>query len=173
VNGFPLALELQHALLRALRRGVRVRVLTGHLTPTHDGTPFRGPWSSARTTATEFVHSRLDPIVEAGGEVHALSLRDVPGWESLGVVGVHVHAKLMSADGLRCAVGSANFDVTSSYWESELMVVVEDAQVARRCEERLQALCAGSPPVDRNDPAWRERARRRRWMRRWPGVLAV
>ncbi|MGZ8850953.1 MAG: phospholipase D-like domain-containing protein, partial [Thermoanaerobaculia bacterium] len=38
VNGFPLVLEIQHAMLRAIRRGVRVRALLGNLTPTHDGT---------------------------------------------------------------------------------------------------------------------------------------
>lgn len=174
VNGFPYVLELQHALLRALRRGVRVRAVTGHLTPTHDGVPFAGAWSSARSTATEFVHSRLDPIVDAGGEVYLLAQLDVPGWErGLGPVYPHVHAKLMSADGLRCAVGSANLDVTSSYWESELMIVVEDAAIAGPLERRIDQLVAASSRVDREDPAWRERARRRSWMRRWPGVLSI
>jgi len=43
VNGLPLILETQHSLLRALRRGVRVRTLFGNLTPPHAGTPFEGP----------------------------------------------------------------------------------------------------------------------------------
>jgi phosphatidylserine/phosphatidylglycerophosphate/cardiolipin synthase-like enzyme len=43
VNGFPDVLSLQHALVHATRRGVRVRAITGHLTPTHDGTPLPGP----------------------------------------------------------------------------------------------------------------------------------
>jgi hypothetical protein len=60
VNGFPLLLEMQHALLRALRRGVRVRTLVGNLTPKHGAEPFKGPWATARTLATSFVHSRLD-----------------------------------------------------------------------------------------------------------------
>src|SRR5208283_5913543 len=66
VNGFPLILEIQHALLRALRRGVRVRTLFGHLTPTHGDTPFKGPWATARTAATQMVHSRMDALVAAG-----------------------------------------------------------------------------------------------------------
>ena len=173
VNGFPYVLELQHALVRARRRGVHVRALTGHLTPMHDQTQFSGPWSSARATATEFVHSRLDPIVEAGGEVYLFAQHGAPGWQAdLGVVHPHVHAKLMSADGERCAVGSANFDVTSAYWESELMLVIEDPGIARGVESRLNALIAASTRVSREDPTWREHARRRRWMRRWPGVLA-
>lgn len=174
VNGFPYVLELQHALLRALRRGVRVRALTGHLTPTFDGTPFSGPWSAARNAATELVHSRLDPIVEEGGEVYLFAQRDHAAWEpGLGTVFAHVHAKVMSADGARCAVGSANFDVTSAYWESELMLVVEDDTVAGAVERRIDELLATSSRVDRDDPLWRERARRRRWMRRWPGVLSI
>ncbi len=51
------------------------------------------------------------------------------------------------------------------------MLLIEDAAVTRRCEQRLDALLAGSARVDAADPLWRERARRRSWMRRWPGIL--
>lgn len=174
VNGFPLALELQHALLRAIRRGVRVRALAGHVTPTHGGEPFKGPWATARTAATELVHSRLDPIVAAGGEAYLFALQDLPGWSpGLGVVHPHVHAKVMSADGLRCAVGSANLDITSAYWESELMLVVEDPEVVRGLESRIDQLMVGSIRMKGDDPEWKELARRRAWMRHWPGVLSV
>ncbi len=174
LNGFPLLLELQHALVRAVRRGVRVRVLVGHVAPIYSGTPFGGPWIHARSIATEMVHSRLDPIVDAGGEVYLFARCGEPGWDAaLGVVYPYVHGKVMSADGLRCAVGSANMDVTSSYWESELMVVVEDAFIARRLEGTLDELFAASTLVSRDDPTWRERAKRRSWMRRWPGVLSA
>jgi len=174
VNGFPLVLELQHALLRALRRGVRVRTLVGYMTPMHGGQPFGGPWATARTAATELVHSRLDPIIAAGGESYLFATRDVPGWApDLGVVHPHVHAKAMSADGLRCTVGSANMDITASYWESELLLVVEDAALARAFEAKLDALMAGSTPVTRDDPGWKQLAERRSWMRHWPGVLSA
>jgi len=174
VNGFPLILEIQHALLRALQREVRVRVLTGHLTPTHGDRPFEGPWSSARTTATAFVHSRVDALVAAGAEGYQFSVAQRPKWESgLGSVRSHVHAKLMSADGRVCAVGSANMDITAGYWESELLLVVEDASIAAAVESRVDALIAESTRIDRDDPHWRESARRREWMRHWPGVLSV
>lgn len=174
VNGFPLVLELQHALLRALGRGVRVRALLGCPTPLHDGEPFAGPWAATRTVATELVHSRMDPIIAAGGEGHLFARRDEPGWApELGVVHPHVHAKAMSADGLRCAVGSANMDITASYWESELLLVVEDAALARGFEAKIDALMAGSTLVSREDPAWQQLAARRAWMRHWPGVLSV
>jgi phosphatidylserine/phosphatidylglycerophosphate/cardiolipin synthase-like enzyme len=174
VNGFPFALELQHALLRALGRGVRVRVLSGRVTPTHAGGPFRGPGSSARIAATGFVHSRLDPVVAAGGDVYLFAQRDVPGWaEGLGLVQPHVHAKALSVDGTTCTVGSANLDITASYWESEIVLVVEDRTEVRGFEAKIDALMAASSRVDRDDPAWQRVARRRAWMRHWPGVLSI
>lgn len=174
VNGFPLILELQHALLRALRRGVRVRAMVGHTSPTHEGEPFEGPWQSARAVANELVHSRMDPLVAAGGEVFLFAQRDVPGWApALGVVHPHVHAKALSVDGLRCTVGSANLDITASYWESELLLVVEDAALARRFEARFDALMKASTRVEPEDPGWQQSARRRGWMRHWPGVLSA
>jgi phosphatidylserine/phosphatidylglycerophosphate/cardiolipin synthase-like enzyme len=174
VNGFPLMLELQHALLAAHRRGVRVRVLSGHLLPLHDGAPFAGPFSQPRALATEFVHSRLDPLVEAGVEVYLFRVPPEPTWDAaVGAVQPHVHAKLLSVDGARCTLGSANLDVTSAYWESELLLVVEDAAATRSLEARLDALLAQSVRVRAGDPGWEEAGRRRAWMRHWPGVLSV
>lgn len=173
VTGFPLVLELQHALLRALARGVHVRMLFGHVTPTHDGEPFEGEWSSARTAATWLVHSRIDALVAAGADAYDLELRGLPGWApDLGPVHPHVHAKAMSADGLVCAVGSANLDLTGSYWESELLLVVEDEPIARAFEGRVRALMERSVRVDREDRAWQRLARSREWLRYWPGVLS-
>jgi cardiolipin synthase len=174
VNGFPLALELQHALLRALRRGVRVRTLFGRLTPTHGGEPFGGPWSAARTMATELVHSRMDPIVAAGGDCYLFVQSESPSWTpGLGDINPHVHAKALSVDGLRCTVGSANMDITAAYWESELLLVVEDASVTAEFEAEVDVLMAGSLLLDRNDPVWQQLSKRRAWMRHWPGVLSV
>ena len=174
VNGFPMALEIQHALLRALRRGVRVRCLVGSLTPTHGGTPFRGPWSTARMGATAFVHSRIDAIVAAGGEGYQFQVPSQPGWDRrVGVVCPHVHAKLLCVDGQVCTVGSANLDITAGYWESELMLMVEDPALVGAVEAWVDRLIAGSRRFDRGDPAWQQSARRREWMRHWPGVLSI
>lgn len=174
-NGFPFVLELQHGLLEALARGVRVRVLTGHLTPTFgDGRPFKGPWSTAREAATELVHSRLDPLIAAGAEVHLAQVGPEPAWDAaIGAVRPHVHAKVLTVDGRACTVGSANLDVTASYWESELLLVTEDPALVRDYEATLAALLDRTPKVDRDDPAWREKARARRWMAHWPGVLSI
>jgi phosphatidylserine/phosphatidylglycerophosphate/cardiolipin synthase-like enzyme len=174
VNGFPLILEIQHALLRALRRGVRVCTLIGHLTPTHDGTPFEGPWGRARTAATELVDSRMDALVAAGGECYRFAVAQQPEWTAgLGTVHPHVHAKVMSVDGRVCAVGSANLDITAGYWESELVLLVEDPAITAALETRIEELIAGSDRIDRNDPAWQATARQRRWLRRWPGVMSI
>lgn len=174
VNGFPLLLEIQHALLRALRRGVRVRTLFGNLTPRHGDTPFGGPWAAARTAATSLVHSRMDALVAAGGDCYEFVVPKQPGWDpAVGDVRPHVHAKTMSADGRVCAVGSANLDITAGYWESELVLVVQDEAIARRVEARFDELIAASARVDRNDPEWRRRAELRQWMRYWPGVMSI
>lgn len=174
VTGFPLVLEIQHALLRALRRGVQVRVLFGHLAPMHDGGTFGGPWSAARTAATWLVHSRIDTLIAAGADGYRFTVPQQPAWsDGLGTVSSHVHAKLMSADGQACALGSANMDVTGGYWESELLLVVEDAAIAGRVERRIDALLDHALRVNRDDPQWRQAASRREWMRHWPGMLAV
>ncbi len=174
VNGFPLVLELQHALLRAIRRGVRVRVLAGHTTPMHDGQPFRGPWAGLRVAAGELVYSRLDPLIEAGGEVFTYAVQHRPGWApGLERVEPHVHAKVMTVDGRFCSVGSANFDVTSAYWESELILLVEDPAQVAPYEAQIDACLAHSVRLGPANPTWEQRARRRAWMRHWPGVLSV
>ena len=174
VNGFPLVLEIQHALLRAIARGVTVRAIVGHTTPTHGETPFHGPWSTVRQAASELVDSRLDALVAAGAEVYRLAVRERPGWAAgLGTVHPHVHAKVVSVDGRVCSVGSANLDVTAAYWEDELLLVVEDETVAGRLEARLEEIARGSERIGPDDPGWRERARRRTWMLRWPGMLSV
>ena len=85
----------------------------------------------------------------------------------------HVHAKVVSADGRVCAVGSANLDVTAAYWEGELLLVVEDGSVAGSLESRLEEIARDSERIEPDDPEWREKARRRTWMLRWPGMLSV
>src|SRR5688572_30670893 len=144
--------RIQHALLRALKRGVRVRTLVGNLTPRHRDGPFAGRWASARTIATSFVHSRMDPLAAAGAECYEYVVPHQPQWDpSVGDIRPHVHAKTMSADGQVCAVGSANLDVTAGYWESELLLVVEDESIATGVEARFEELLATSRRVDPRD----------------------
>lgn len=174
VNGFPLVLEIQHALLRALRRGIRVRTLFGNLTPMHGEQPFDGPWSSARNEATALVHSRMDVLVAAGAEAYELAIPRQNAWAGdVGELHPHVHAKIASIDGRTCAIGSANLDITAGYWEDELMLIVHDPSIASMLETRIDTFMAASRCMDRHDPEWQETARRRQWMRHWPGVLSI
>ena len=76
-------------------------------------------------------------------------------------------------DGRICSVGSANLDITAGYWENELVLLVDDPSVAGAIESRIDALIRQSERVDRDNPAWQQTARRRQWMRRWPGMLSV
>jgi phosphatidylserine/phosphatidylglycerophosphate/cardiolipin synthase-like enzyme len=84
-----------------------------------------------------------------------------------------VHAKLMSVDGRVVSVGSANLDITAAYWENELMLIVEDPAIAASVESHIETLLSQSRRVSADDPQWQSLARRREWMRRWPGVLSV
>ena len=43
----------------------------------------------------------------------------------------------------------------------------------RAYEAGLDALMEASTRVQKEDPAWHQRALRRGWMRHWPGVLSV
>jgi phosphatidylserine/phosphatidylglycerophosphate/cardiolipin synthase-like enzyme len=141
--------------------------------PKHGKESFKGPWAAARIAANSFVHSRMDPLVAAGGECFEFVVRNQPGWDpAMGDVRPHVHAKAMSVDGRVCTVGSANFDITAGYWESELLLVVEDEPMTQAVEARFDELIAGSDRVDPDDPQWRRRAEQRQWMRYWPGVLS-
>jgi phosphatidylserine/phosphatidylglycerophosphate/cardiolipin synthase-like enzyme len=79
----------------------------------------------------------------------------------------------MSIDGRICTVGSANFDITAGYWESELLLVVQDEAVAGRLEARFDELIGASDRIRADDSAWVRQAQERQWMRYWPGVLSI
>jgi len=172
VNTFPLQFELVTALGRALDRGVAVRVLVGNVRPLFgDRQPFAG--GNVLELANEVIHGRLDELVAAGAAVHEYALLPKPGWDpSLGRVLPHVHAKCISADGQRFTVGTANLDITAAYWESEVVLLVEDLTAAEAFDEQLDALFAGSPQISPDDERWQRRARGRAWLsRNWPSTL--
>ncbi len=90
-----------------------------------------------------------------------------------GVVHPHVHAKVISVDAERCAVGSANFDITASYCESEVLLITLEPKLAQVLEAQITRLMADSTRWSRDDPSWKKLAERRDWMRHWPGLLSV
>ncbi|MGE0712539.1 MAG: phospholipase D-like domain-containing protein [Planctomycetota bacterium] len=170
-NTFPILQELQHALLRALARGVEVTLLFGSVRPAHGEPPRPFPGGVVRELADRVIRGRIDVLVGAGAAAYELVLPDRPGWSVRGVR-PHLHAKLVSVDGERCSVGSANLDVTAGYWESEATLLIEDPGLAGELERELAALVATSRRLDPQDPGWQELAAGRAWLsRHWPSVL--
>lgn len=172
VNSFPLQLEVQHAMLRAIERGVSLSLLVGNVRPLHgEGMPFAG--GVYRAIADALVRSRIAALLEAGADVRELVIPPRPEWDAaLGKVRPYVHAKLLCADARHLAVGSANLDVTAGYWESEAVVLIEDARLGRSLETGLEAWLASAEAIDPRDPAFREHADLRAWLGRvWPSVI--
>jgi phosphatidylserine/phosphatidylglycerophosphate/cardiolipin synthase-like enzyme len=172
VNSFPLQLELQHALLAARARGVRLQLLVGRARPTHgeENVPFAG--APLRAIADALVRARLSALVDAGADVRELSLPAPGGDPALGRVSPHVHAKIVCADAQVLALGSANLDITAGYWESEALVVIDDVALVGEVQARIDALIAGSVAIDPEDPKWRDGASLREWLGRvWPSVV--
>ncbi|MCP3138137.1 phospholipase D-like domain-containing protein [Pyxidicoccus xibeiensis] len=172
VNTFPLLLELQHALVAALRRGVKVDILFGSVRPWY-GQQIPFPGGALREVADRYVRSRLDAVIAAGGVAYEFAMPPAPEWEpELERVFPHVHAKLLVRDMDAVAVGSANLDVTAAYWESEALLVVHDTAFAERMLAALQSLLATSRRVDRDDSQWRTEAEQRAWVgRNWPSLV--
>lgn len=167
VNTFPLVLELQRALIAAVRRGVWVQCLFGSVRPVWgDDQPFGG--GTLRALADELVRARLTPVLQAGAEGFLYTV-PVAG---LGPVFSHVHAKMFVRDDDAVSIGSANTDVTSAYWESEAMLVVHDRAFVKQALEELGALLRAARPIDASSASWREVQARREWLsRNWPTII--
>lgn len=165
INTFPPILELQHAFLAAVRRGVQVQFLIGNVLPRWgDDKPFGN--GALRSLADDLVRGRLEPVLRAGAEGFEFVVAD----PDLGPVFTHVHAKLFVRDADLVAVGSANLDATSAYWESELMVLVHDADFAAKTLLDVDALLAWARPVELS--RWKEEEARRAWLsKHWPAFM--
>ncbi|WP_338866454.1 phosphatidylserine/phosphatidylglycerophosphate/cardiolipin synthase family protein [Myxococcus stipitatus] len=173
VNTFPLLLELQNALIAAVRRGVRVEILFGSVRPHHGAARTYFPGGALREVADHYVRSRLDAVIEAGAIAYELALPILPTWEAaLEQLSPHVHAKILVCDTTAVAVGSANLDVTAAYWESEALLLVEDSPFAERMLGALEPLFATSRRIDREDSRWRDEVEQRAWVgRNWPSLV--
>ncbi|MEX1363639.1 MAG: phosphatidylserine/phosphatidylglycerophosphate/cardiolipin synthase family protein [Nannocystaceae bacterium] len=155
VNDFPIVPSLQLALRRALHRGVELRVLTGCAIPRRrDGSFFDGPLH--RQAFEYMTKKRLEPLMNAGAEVWEYVVPPQPLIVCRGdMVRPYVHAKIVTVDGALCSVGSANLDATASYWEREANVIVQDPDLTRRLEARLQHMCGQGRRVDPSSEQWR------------------
>ena len=151
---------------------VRVVILTGSgVARRGDGKMLRGPL--ARVFFEYMTKHRLEPLIRAGAETYEYA---TPKLEEIvtrgGVVRPYVHAKVMSVDGEVASVGSANLDVTASYWENEANVVIESAAVVRELEATIERLLATSYRIDLDSSYWRGEARMREITSTlWPETL--
>jgi len=172
VNDFPVVASLAMAVRRAVLRGVRVVFLTGSaLARRADGTFFDGP--KYRELFEHLTKHRLEPLAQVGVEVVEYQTPRLPDVVARGgVYRPYVHAKLVSVDGLVASAGSANLDVTASYWEREANVVVEDPRVVAALEEELERLIATSVPLDLESELWKREAKQRELVARlWPSAV--
>ena len=134
--------QLTEALLDAVRRGVRVRVLIP---------------SVVKTSGVEFVtqasqREAFGALLDGGVQLHEYS----PAL---------LHTKMMIIDGTWATVGSTNLDNRSMAMNDELNVMFYDRTIAKRLEEVFAADVAYSHKVSR------EQLENQEWLHRALGVL--
>lgn len=172
VNAFPVFNRLRDTIVRAVRRGVKVHLLTGcALTRRSDGSFFSG--GLHRELFEYMLKQRLEELVRAGVHVYEYVTLPTPNIVSFGgVVRPYVHAKMLAVDGLALSVGSANLDATASFWEREANIIIEGGKVPADAQRLLAELCARSHPLDLDSKAWRAEAAQRELVSRlWPTSL--
>jgi cardiolipin synthase len=113
--------SVKDSLVRAVRRGVRVRLLV----PGRNNHPVMG-FAARRIYA---------PLLEAGVEIYE--------WG-----GVMLHAKTAVVDGLVTLVGSSNLDPLSLRRNYELNLLVGDPETGRRMRELFASDLQGAARVD-------------------------
>jgi phosphatidylserine/phosphatidylglycerophosphate/cardiolipin synthase-like enzyme len=172
-NTFPLQKELLALLTKRVREGLTVRFFTGHVRPRFAGGDEPFPGAVERDLMTELIHGRLDPLARAGAEVYAIGLAPRATWPDVGRVLPHVHAKWVSVDGRLGAFGSANLDITSAYWEDELLCLLDDPARVGAVEVWLDGFIPSSERFRPDELLWQERAERRGWIsEQWPSLLS-
>ena len=134
--------QLTEALLDAVRRGVRVRVLIP---------------SVVKSSGVEFVtqatqREAFGALLDGGVQLHEYS----PAL---------LHTKMMIVDGTWATVGSTNLDNRSMAMNDELNVMFYDRTIAKRLEEIFAADVAYSHKISR------EQLENQEWLHRALGVL--
>ncbi len=115
-NSFPLADDIAQALVRAAKRGVRVRLIAG------TGEGILGIAARRKFSA----------LRKAGVEIFFYPTR--------------VHTKAMSVDGQVCTIGSANFDNVALAHNREIICLIEDPSFTAEFNRQLfERDLVGSP----------------------------
>ncbi|MHB8770807.1 MAG: phospholipase D-like domain-containing protein [Syntrophales bacterium] len=117
-------LRLLRSLMRASRRGVRVRLLL----PAHSDVPL----------VQLLGRSYYGPLLKNGAEIYELQ-REV------------LHAKVMLIDGARTVVGSANLDQRSFHRNFEINLIVDDASFSGQVKAVLRKDFADSRRISLDD----------------------
>jgi putative cardiolipin synthase len=121
--------ELEAAIERAERRGVRVRILTNSLR------------SNNHTAAHSFYRGHLERLLGHGADVHEVRARakDRSTYMRTPVEAkdLGLHAKLMLIDDTHAFVGSANLDPRSLHLNTEIGILIESPSFNRRLRENL------------------------------------
>lgn len=127
---------------------------------------FKGPWSNARVAATDFVHSRVDAIVAAGGEGYIFAVPEQPNWQR-GLGRIHTDRPQRSAiSGFRHANCWSLCNTKGSRVCCERAAALANREISRRVsgrfDHRLSALhnrALGGTPYRRNRELLPSRAR--------------
>jgi putative cardiolipin synthase len=124
-------------------RGVRIRILTNSLA------------SNPGTVSNSWLNKTRAAMVEGGVEIYELQPDSVakPAWEVSPHVGRYLglHMKLFVIDDERVFLGSLNLDPRSKFINTEMVVTLDDVDLARQASELVLGLT--SP-----DSAWRVEA---------------
>ncbi len=174
VNGFPLVLEIRHALLRAIARGVTVRAIVGRHDADARGDPV--PRTLEHGAAGGERARRLAPRRPRRGRGGGLPARG-PRAASLGG-GAGYRAPARARQGSER--GRPRLLRRERQPRRHGRLLGGRAPARRRGRDgrgRSRGAARGdrrgSERIEPDDPQWREMARRRTWMLRWPGMLSV
>lgn len=172
VNDFPVLHDIALLLHDAVKRGVRVTFLTGNVLARRlDGSFFRG--GRHRELFEYVTKSRFGDLADAGVRVvEFVSPKAINIVVAGGRVRPYVHAKIVTADGCFASIGSANLDVTASYWEREANLLLEDPVLVAGLEKKIESYARRGLRLDTGSAAWlRELPQRELVSRLWPDAV--
>jgi len=172
VNDFPVFDDISEMLIQAVRRGVNVTFITGNvLARRADGTFFEG--GRHRELFEYLVKSRLGVLADSGVDVYEFLTSEL---DNVAVTGgkirPYVHAKLLTADDRYVSLGSANLDITASYWEREANVLVDDPRIVRALNKQLGSIVRKGIKLETSSSEWKKEAPQREIVSRlWPNTF--
>lgn len=127
----------RHLMVKAARRGIRVRLLLPAVSDQH-----------VVQMAARHLYGRL---LDAGVEIHEYQPRVL-------------HAKTITVDGSWATVGTANMDYRSFFHNYELNLVIRDPETCRELDEQFERDIASAVPITAD--AVKQRGLVERWLGR-------